>query len=150
VRRNDDAVGAMSTVHPEDELLQIVAAHDPANIQPVAQRVLNFRCIDIEARNLAPVGFQNLHAELSQQSQPDHRERLTELGLRQAHAVQPDCAERAEAPVLCGYVRRQLARQRHGYHDMFGVIRLAKPCTRNSVSRPERIGHRAGFEHDAR
>ncbi len=98
---------------------------ETAACAPSLERELGARRVRVEAEHAAAVGAQQLHRELPDQAEAEHRDALAERRRRLAHALQRDRADRGEARRLhrdaVGNPRDQVAR----HVVVVGVVRVA-------------------------
>ncbi len=108
-RRNDDAIRAVAVGQAVDLLERTRIARDEAELRPQSTRQRHAPRVHVERRRAAAVRTQELNGKLAEQTEPDHRERFPERGLRAPHALQRDGAERDR--------RRRIESQSFGYRD---------------------------------
>jgi hypothetical protein len=112
-------------------------------------RKLDALRIHVDANDATTACAQHLHGQLTKHSEADDDDRLAKSRVAATHALQRDGAKRHRRGTLRVQSFRNLYRQIDGHIDHFGVIRDARPRTRDSIADRELGDIAADFDHAA-
>ena len=106
--RDDDHIDAEVVGQPRCDAGHVIARNDRDLVAAASFGQFAGSLVHIDAEHAAARRLRKLHCQLPDQSQSDDRDRFAEPGIRLAHPLHRDGAERGEGGVRQFYPRRHL------------------------------------------